>query len=137
MDDSSIPPSPLSPLSSLPTTPSMPLFDLPESDDESSDEERALSLETGEHLSVRPTTFMADGMSVELASVQKKRKRCVLDYILMPSLSDVARLASTPTTTSQAPRAKEKETDRARARETDGRLPIDIQTVCLDPQVLP
>jgi len=142
MDDTSVPPSPLSALSSLPPTPSMDFLGLPESDDESNSEGRTLSLGTEDHLSVRPTTSIADGISAKLASTQKKRKRQVLDYILMPPLLKVVRSASTSVVSQDSSTSQAKEKDKERRRETetetetDDRLQVDMETVYLDPHVL-
>lgn len=104
--------------------------DLSDSDDEShsSSDGRILSLGSEEHLSVRPTTLMGTSVSIEHAPTQKKRKRTILDYVLIPSLSMMVR--STSNSSRSRGSSKAIEMGKTKEEDADRRLPVDIETVC-------
>lgn len=151
--DFEAPDSPLSDLSSLPASPTPTYSPLPDVDKETapnSDPVEPPPLSLGnEHLSVRPTgtlpnmaysipstantqpgTSGADTLLAKPPPVEKKRKRQVLDYILMPPLPKAVppsissnKKLSAPST----PRAKGKAKQMERNRSP---LPVEVEMVC-------
>ena len=155
-----IPGSPLSELSSLPASPSLPNSTLPNDGEENpsnSDVEEHAPLSMGNqdqvHLSVRPTgmavnppsnNFVESSVNCQRDSstanlladsslIQKKRKRQVLDHILMPQLPYKAVRWSIP----RSKRTRKSSTSQAKAKakqmETDRSVPADRTTVCQVP----
>jgi hypothetical protein len=102
------------------------------------------------HLSVRPTTMavippgfsytlrssagdcqdgsIANTPSVNPTSVQKKRKRQVLDYILMPPLPKAIQLTIANTKKTRKHSTSQTK-GRAKQKEQDGNLPMDVEMV--------